>query len=58
MTASPPTGNVIALYGHPVMELAKEIQNAVSDAIAAMTGLQVTAVNVNVCGIAMARTAR
>lgn len=34
--------NVIALYGHPVMELAKEIQNAVSDAIAAMTGLQVT----------------
>lgn len=50
--------NVIALYGHPVMELAKEIQNVVSDAIAAMTGLQVTAVNVNVCGIAMARTAR
>ena len=50
--------NVIGLYGHPVMELAKEIQNAVSDAIAAMTGLQVTAVNVNVCGIAMARTAR
>ena len=40
------------------MELAEEIQNAVSDAIAAMTGLQVTAVNVNVCGIAMARTAR
>ena len=50
--------NVIALYGHPVMELAKEIQNAVSDAIAAMTGLQVTAVNVNICGIAMARTPR
>ncbi len=40
------------------MELAKEIQNAVSDAIAAMTGLQVTAVNVNICGIAMARTPR
>lgn len=45
--------NVIALYGHPVMDLAKNIQSAVSDAIAAMTGLSVAAVNVNVCGVAM-----
>jgi len=45
--------NVIALYGHPVMDLAKNIQSAVSDAIAAMTGLNVAAVNVNVCGVAM-----
>ena len=43
--------NVVALYGHPVMELAKNIQVAVTDAIAAMTGLAVAAVNVNVCGI-------
>lgn len=50
--------NVIALYGHPVMELAKEIQNAVADAIAAMTGLQVCAVNVNICGVAMAKATK
>ena len=45
--------NVIALYGHPIMELAKNIQTAVTDAVAAMTGLAVAAVNVNVCGVAM-----
>lgn len=50
--------NVIALYGHPVMEVAKNIQNAVSDAIAAMTGSSVEAVNVNVCGIAMNKVAK
>lgn len=50
--------NVIALYGHPVMELAKNIQSAVVDAIASMTGLNVAAVNVNVCGVAMNKSAK
>lgn len=50
--------NVIALYGHPVMDLAKNIQTAVSDAIASMTGLSVAAVNVNVCGVAMNKAAK
>lgn len=50
--------NVIALYGHPVMEIAKNVQIAVSEAIAAMTGLSVAAVNVNVCGVAMNKAAK
>lgn len=50
--------NVIALYGHPVVDLAKNVQAAVSDAIAAMTGLAVAAVNVNVCGVAMNKAAK
>ena len=50
--------NVIALYGHPVMELAKNIQGAVTDAVTAMTGLAVAAVNVNVCGVAISKNTK
>ncbi len=43
--------NLIALYGHSVVELAKNVQNSVSSAIESMTALKVAAVDVNVCGI-------
>lgn len=45
--------NVVALYGHSVMDVAKNVQDAVTNAIESTTGLRVAAVNVNVCGISM-----
>lgn len=43
--------NITALYGHPVMEIAKNVQAAVVNAVESMTGLKVDSINVNVCGI-------
>ena len=40
------------------MELAKNIQVAVTDAVTAMTGLAVAAVNVNVCGVAISKNTK
>ena len=50
--------NVIIYYGYSVLEVAKNIQDAVSVALVSMAGLNVTAVNVNVSGIAMAKTSK
>ena len=44
--------NVIIEYGHAVVEVAKNIQQAVTNAVESMTGVKVVLVNVNVCGIA------
>lgn len=43
--------NIIALYGHSVVEIAENIQRTVVSAVENMTGLTVDAINVNVCGI-------
>jgi len=43
--------NVIIAYGHSVVEVAGNIQQSVTGAVESMTGVKVTAVNVNVCGI-------
>ena len=43
--------NVIVSYGHSVIEVAGNAQQAVKGAVESMTGVPVTAVNVNVCGI-------
>lgn len=45
--------SIIALYGKPVIEIAKNVQNAVRNAIESMTGLKVDFVNVNVSGISV-----
>ena len=45
--------NVVALYGHSVVELAKNVQENVCSAIESMTALKVASVDVNVCGISM-----
>ena len=42
---------IIAEYGYRIPEVAGEIQDSVKRAIEGMTGLEVTAVNVNVLGI-------
>ena len=44
---------LVLLYGHSVVEIAKNVQNAVSNAIESMTGLKVSRVDVNVTGISM-----
>ena len=43
--------NVNVAYGQSVVTVANGIQDAVSSAVESMTGVKVTAVNVNICGI-------
>lgn len=43
--------NVFLVYGHSVVTVAKNIQNAMISALEGTTGTKVEAVNVNVCGI-------
>lgn len=45
--------NIIAKYGCPVVEMAKNLQLAVSSAVESMTGLKVLGVAVNICGVAV-----
>lgn len=42
---------IMVSYGYSVVEVAKEIQSAVTNAVESTTGAKVTNVNVNVCGI-------
>lgn len=46
---------LVVLYGHSVVEIAKNTQNAVTNAVESMTGLRVSAVDVNVTGISMGK---
>ena len=46
---------LVVVYGHSVVEIAKNVQNAVTNAIESMTGLKVSRVDVNVVGIAMGK---
>ena len=43
--------NINVLYGKNVVEVAKAVQNAISNALESSANATVTAVNVNVCGI-------
>ena len=43
--------NVTVKYGYSVVDVAKNVQNALTSAVEGMTGVKVTVVNVNVCGI-------
>ena len=43
--------NIVLAYGQSVVTVATAVQSAVSVAVESMTGVKVTAVNVNVCGI-------
>jgi len=43
--------NVIVSYGQSVVEIAQSVQTAVTNAVESVTGVKVTEVNVNVCGI-------
>ena len=43
--------NVIVAYGQSVVAVAKAIQDAITSAVESMTGVKVSCVNVNICGI-------
>ena len=43
--------NLVVKYGYSVIDVAKAAQNAITSAVESMTGVKVTAVNVNICGI-------
>ncbi len=43
--------NVNIVYGQSIVTVAAAVQEVVSGAVNSMAGIQVTAVNVNVCGI-------
>ena len=43
--------NVTIKYGYSVVDVAKNVQNALTSAVESMAGVKVTNVNVNVCGI-------
>ena len=44
--------NIVVYYGQSVVDVAKAAQVAVTNAISAMAGVEISAVNINVCGIA------
>ena len=44
--------NVIVAYGHSVIDVAKNAQQAIASAVESMTGVEVKDVNINICGIA------
>ena len=44
--------NIVTKFGCSVVDVANAVQAAVSSAVESMTGVKVTQVDVNVCGIA------
>ena len=44
--------NVIVAYGHSVIDVAKNAQQAIASAVESMTAVEVKDVNINICGIA------
>ena len=43
--------NINVAYGQSVVSVAKNVQEAITNALESMAGLKIEAVNVNVCGI-------
>jgi len=43
--------DIVVSYGQSVVEIAQSVQTAVTNAVESVTGVKVTEVNVNVCGI-------
>ena len=47
------TLSILMAFGHTIPEVGKAVQEAVKNAVESMTGLEVSAVNVNVAGISL-----
>lgn len=43
--------NIAVTYGHSVVDVANNVQNSLTAAVENMTGVKVSEVNVNICGI-------
>lgn len=50
--------DVVAKFGVPVFELAKNVQSNVKACVESVTGMSVSQVNVNVCGIALPKESK
>lgn len=46
---------LVVLYGHSVVDVARNVQTCISNAVESMTGLRVKNVDVNVSGISMTK---
>lgn len=51
------TCNLVVKMATSVMEVAKNVQNAIADEVASMTGERPAKVNVNICGVAVPKAA-
>lgn len=49
--------NLVVKMGEAVMTVAKNVQEGIANEVASMTGVRPSAVNVNVCGIAIPKNA-
>ncbi|MBQ6431620.1 MAG: Asp23/Gls24 family envelope stress response protein [Oscillospiraceae bacterium] len=49
--------NLVLKMGSAVMTVAKNVQEAISDEVASMTGIRPVRVNVNVCGVVTPKSA-
>ena len=49
---------VVALYGHSVIDIAKNVQERVTTAVESMTGTVVRSVNVDICGITLPKESK
>ena len=50
--------SLLIKYGHNLMEVAQKVQEAVTSAVEATSGLMVEAVNVHVCGVTFGKEAK
>lgn len=50
--------NLVVKMGATVMTVARNVQEAISDEVASMTGIRPVRVNVNVCGVATPKSAQ
>lgn len=50
--------SLLIKFGHSLMEVAEKVQEAVSTAVEATSGLTVEAVNVHVCGVTFEKEAK
>lgn len=50
--------SILMQYGCKIHEVARDMQNRVRDAVESMTGMQVTAVSINVLGVTVDKEAR
>ena len=50
--------DVVAKYGSSIFSLAEAVQESVKSSVESVTGMAVTQVNVNICGISMAKDAK
>lgn len=49
--------NLVVKYGEAVMDIAKQVQEAINSEVTSMTGITPNKININVCGVATPKAA-